>query len=128
LVGVVLVAGCGSGMREAAPKECVVRVFFCTADICGRPATREQINQVTARLSGREDVYSVTFVSKEEALEIMRKRNPGMVERLPTNPLLPPSLRVRPLEGSDPAAIAAAVPARHAGVHKVDYRALGECG
>jgi cell division protein FtsX len=117
LVG-ALVGGCGSAAREAAPKKCVLHVYFCTKDLCGRAATAEQMQRVEARLSARDDVYSVRFVSKDEALEIMRARHPAVVQQLPTNPL-PDSLRVRPVKGRSIARIAGSVRARHAGVDQV---------
>jgi cell division protein FtsX len=129
LRGLLLVAvagGCGSAAREAASQECVVRVYFCRADYCGRAATREQMRRIEARLRGRDDVYSVRFISKEEALRIMKRRHPDAVAILPSNPL-PDSLRVRPVKGASLARIAATVHPRREGVHTVNYRQSAKC-
>jgi cell division transport system permease protein len=79
----------------------VVRVYFCTKDTCpaqGR-ATEAQRNAVAARLnSDPQRVRRVEFVSREEALEIMRKKQPDAVEVLPTNPF-PDAFKVYPTRG-----------------------------
>jgi cell division transport system permease protein len=78
----------------------VVRVYFCTKDTCpaeGR-ATREQRNDVAARLNGDSRVRRVEVVSKEQALEIMRKKQPDAVDVLPTNPF-PDALKIYPTRG-----------------------------
>jgi cell division protein FtsX len=122
----LLVGGCGSAAREAAPAKCVVHVFFCTKDLCERAATGAQMQRVEARLRERGDVYSLQFVSKKEALAIMRKRHPVMVGRLPANPF-PDSLRVRPVKGEALARIAAAVRSGQDGVERVDYAKSAGC-
>jgi cell division protein FtsX len=84
------------------------------------------MRRIEVRLRGREDVYSVRFVSKEEALRIMERRHPDAVAILPSNPL-PDSLRVRAVKGASLARIAAAVHPRRAGVHDVNYRHSSKC-
>ena len=91
-------AGCGDGARKAAPARCIVRIYFCTQITCGRTATKGEVAALARRLREDADVYSVRFVDKREALEIMRRRHPDMVRDLPANPF-PDSLRVRPVAG-----------------------------
>ena len=63
----------------------------------------------------------VTFVSKAEALEIMRDRSPELVEDLTYNPL-PDAFEIQPQRAEDVEAIAADLRAQtFAGVEKVDY-------
>jgi cell division protein FtsX len=101
-------------------------VFFCTADLCARAATRDQIRAVETRLRERDDVYSVRFVSKAAALREMKKRFPDEVGGLPSNPF-PDSLRVRPLKGADLHRIAASVRSR-LGVHETRAPRDPGCG
>jgi cell division protein FtsX len=96
-----LASGCGE-MREAAPKECVLHVYF------GHSATRAEMKRAETRLRDRDDVYSVRFVSKQEALQIMRERFPAETENLMANPF-PDALTVRPVKGASLEQIAADV-------------------
>jgi cell division protein FtsX len=128
LLGLIaLVAGCGSATRQAAPARCVVRIYFCTETTCGHTATRGQITRVSNRLRRSGDVASVRFVSKAEALRIMRKIHPDAVATLPANPF-PDALRVRPYDDVTPAKIAARVHAGSLGVHFVDFARDPACG
>ena len=90
-------------------RQLVVNVYFCTPATCdaGKDATEAQINDVRQRVAMPE-VKSVKFISKEDALEIMKKRNPELIEQLAQNPL-PPSYQVNPDRGEDVGAIAAAL-------------------
>jgi cell division protein FtsX len=124
---VIVAAGCGAAGRTAAPPKCIVRVFFCTSDLCTRPATRDQIHAVEKRLRARDDVYSVRFVSKAAALREMKKRFPDEVAGLPSNPF-PDSLRVRPVKGAAPSRIAASVRSRRMGVHEARSPRGPDCG
>jgi cell division transport system permease protein len=101
-------------------KELVVKVFFCTPITCGRDATPQEINAVASRLEANPKVKSVKFVSKAEALEIMRKRSPALTQNLASNPL-PPSEEVVPKKGEYVDAIAASLKPPPPGVEKVDY-------
>lgn len=78
----------------------VVRVYFCTSDTCPvkGPATRDEENALASRLSSDPRIRRIAFVSKERALEIMRKRQPEAVSQLPSNPF-PDALRIYPKSG-----------------------------
>jgi cell division protein FtsX len=115
---VAATAGCGVA-REAAPARCVVRVYFCTASTCSRPARKAQVSALSSRLRRDPDVYSVRFVSKREALRIMRKQYPDETADLPWNPF-PDSLRVRPVKDVAPARIARRIRPGEKGVHAVN--------
>jgi cell division transport system permease protein len=101
-------------------RDLVVNVYFCTQTTCGEEATTAQINSTRAKLVSMPEVKSVTFVSKEEALEIMKKRHPELVKGLVNNPL-PSSYRVLPKQGEDVSTIAKALDPPPTGVEKVDY-------
>ena len=120
LVLLLALAACGTAGREAAPLKCVVRVYFCTELTCGTAATRAEVAAARRRLNAREDVWSIRFVSKAEALRLMRKRYPEEVANLHSNPF-PDALRVRPLKGADRAEIAAAAGSRRGGVERVAF-------
>ena len=98
----------------------LTKVFFCTDATCDRAATPEQINAVRLRLSQDERVKEVTFVSKAEALDRMRKLQPEIVENLPSNPL-PDAFEVAAHDGADVKAIGESLrsPAPPAGVEKI---------
>jgi cell division transport system permease protein len=104
-----------------------VKVFFCTEHTCAEPATTAQVEAVRVFLERDErvDKDKLRFVSKEEALEIMRRRSPELVEDLTYNPL-PDAFEVTPVRAEDVEAIAADVRAAGfrsgaKGVEKVDY-------
>src|SRR5437867_2577472 len=75
-----------------------VRVYFCTASTCAQDATKGQENAVAARLSNDSRIKRVEYVSKEEALQLMREREPKAVEVLPANPF-PDALKIYPKNG-----------------------------
>ena len=85
-------------------RELAVHVFIADA------ATTKQINELRVLLESDERVKpgGITFISKERALEIMRKRNPELTANLASNPL-PASFDVVPKRGEDTEAIALAV-------------------
>jgi cell division transport system permease protein len=72
-------------------RELIVKVDFKTKP----QATRQQENAVVRTLSSNTQVKSWRFVSKEVALERMKKRYPELTQDLPYNPL-PDSLEVTP--------------------------------
>ena len=100
----------------------VVKVFMCTDQTCPQRVTTGQINAVRVQLEGDPRVKKggVTFVSREEALRIMEKREPAMVQNLPNNPF-PASFTVQPVKGEDTKAIADSLSPTPPGVEKVNY-------
>ena len=98
-------------------RELAVHVFIADA------ATTKQVNELRVRLESDERIKpgGITFISKEKALEIMRKRNPELTANLASNPL-PASFDVVPIRGEDTEAIAVSVQkARLAAVDQVRY-------
>jgi cell division transport system permease protein len=84
-------------------KELQVHVYFATN------ATKTQENAVGARLQADKRVKHVTFVSKAQALQQMKKQFPDMFKTgLPNNPL-PDSYTVVPVKPDDTPKIGAAV-------------------
>jgi cell division transport system permease protein len=100
-----------------------VKVFLCTEHTCDEEVTEEQIGMVQRYLERDPRVKEdgVEFVSKEQALEIMRDRSPELVRDLTYNPL-PHAFEVTPKRAEDVEAIAAAVRRQDfVGVEKVDF-------
>jgi cell division transport system permease protein len=90
---------------DAKKKELAVHVFIKDE------ATTKQINELRVFLESDTRVKpegGVDFISKDEALEIMRKRAPELTANLASNPL-PASFDVVPVHGEDTEAIAQAV-------------------
>jgi cell division transport system permease protein len=75
-----------------------VRVYFCTSSTCPKDATKQEENAVAARLNGDSRIKRVVYVSKVDALNQMRKREPKAVEVLPANPF-PDALKIYPKNG-----------------------------
>jgi cell division protein FtsX len=82
---------------------------------------------LSRRLEADRDVYSVRFVSKREALEIVKRRYPSQTATLPSNPF-PDSLIVRPAKHVAPARIAATIDHRANGVQTVRLPRASDCG
>jgi cell division transport system permease protein len=102
-------------------KEVVVRVFFCTRMSCGYDATAAQINAVAGKLNGDPRVKDVTFVSREEALDRMKKRMPQVFKvGLPSNPL-PASEEVLPKKAEYADAIYRSFTPHSQGVESISY-------
>ena len=82
-------------------RELAVHVFISDT------ATPKQVNQLRVLLESDERVREggITYISKEKALAIMRKRSPELTVDLPSNPL-PASFDVLPKRGEDTEAIA----------------------
>jgi len=95
-------------------KELQVNVYFA------KDATPAQENAVAAKLRGNPYVKDITFISKEQALQKMKKEVPSMFKvPLPTNPF-PDSWVVTPKQAKDSPLIGAAVRRAHwPGVAKV---------
>jgi len=101
-------------------KEILVKVYFCTEVSCDDPVTAAQINSMRAKLLGMPEVKKVAFISKDDALELMKKQYPDLTANLAGNPL-PPSFEVTPKRAEDVDAIAQRLDPPPAGVEKVDY-------
>jgi cell division transport system permease protein len=98
-------------------RELAVHVFIADQ------ATTKQVNELRVLLESDKRVKpgGITFISKAEALEIMRKRNPELTANLASNPL-PASFDVVPVRGEDTEGIATGVQkARLAAVDEVRY-------
>jgi cell division protein FtsX len=78
-------------------------------------------------LGNDRDVYSVRFISKREALALMRRRFPAQTANLPSNPF-PDSLRVRPVKGVAPSRIAAKIHRKKDGIDVVELPTASACG
>jgi cell division transport system permease protein len=110
LIGVFLIGvfiGLGTWLvswSDDKKRELAVHVFIKDE------ATQKQINQLRVALESNERVKpgGITFVSKADALEIMRKRSPELTENLASNPL-PASFDIVPVRGEDTEAIAKAL-------------------
>ncbi|HXF98261.1 MAG TPA: permease-like cell division protein FtsX [Gaiellaceae bacterium] len=130
LIGMLLIGvfiGIGTWLvswSEDKKRELAVHVFLCTGPpACQREATPKQIDAVRVFLESDPRVKTVTFITKEQALEIQRKRTPELTENLVSNPL-PPSFDVVPVRGEDTEAIGMAV--RSAKLPGVDVVNWGE--
>ncbi len=110
-------------------RELAVHVYFCSTASdnarCAGDPTSKQVNAVRAFLESDPRVKDdgIRFITKAEALKILRDRAPELTENLATNPL-PVSFDVVPARGEDTEAIATAVKqAKFAGVDTINYGA-----
>jgi cell division transport system permease protein len=101
-------------------KDLVVNVYFCTELTCGEEAGPKQMNAVRADLDANPDVKEFSFISKEAALEEMKKRYPEITENLARNPL-PPAFEVIPVDADRVQEVAQGLDPVPAGVEKVTY-------
>lgn len=96
-------------------KELLVKVYFDDA------AGPNEINAVGDKLKVIDEVDRISFVSKDEALAIMKKRAPELTRNLATNPL-PASWEVTPKSADDIEGIVAEIrSANLAGVNEIKY-------
>jgi cell division transport system permease protein len=72
-----------------------VRVYFCTSSTCPQEASAADENALAKRFNGDSRIKNIIPVSKEEALALMKKREPKAVEVLPANPF-PDALKIYP--------------------------------
>jgi cell division transport system permease protein len=103
LVGVLIAFGTyARSWSDHKKGELLVEVFYCTESTCDKPATQAQIAAVRQQVdpATNELVRSVDFVPKEEALALMRKKEPAIVEGIPYNPL-PDAHKIVPKRGED---------------------------
>jgi len=102
-----------------------VKVFFCTEHTCDTEVADTQVTAVQRWLDRDSRVKSYEFVTKDEALEIMRERSPELVEDLTYNPL-PHAYEVTPNRAEDVEEIAndlraAGFRGGRNGVEKIDF-------
>ena len=105
LIGVFI--GLGTWLvswSDEKKRELAVHVFIADE------ATTKQVNELRVLLESDPRVKpgGITFISKDEALAIMRKRNPELTANLASNPL-PASFDIVPKRGEDTEAIAISV-------------------
>jgi cell division transport system permease protein len=105
---------------DQAKDRLLVKVYMCAPVTCDQgDATDRQINAVRAYLNGLPEVRSVEFVSKQEALQSMRKSSPELVAAIPSNPL-PHAFEVAPRNPEQVLKLSAAIrEANLPGVEKV---------
>jgi cell division transport system permease protein len=126
LIGMFLVGlliGLGTWARswsEHAKGQLDINVYLCTQDKCGAEVTTAQKNAVRVMLQNDQRVDSVEYISKAQALEIMRKKQPELVASLPGNPL-PDAFKVHPKRGEDVVAIANSLNPLPPGVENVNF-------
>jgi cell division transport system permease protein len=115
LFGLVVALGSWVNSYTGKVKEgVVVKVFF------DQTASEPQINAARARLEADLDVKNVQFVSKEQALEIMKKRAPELTRNLTQNPF-GHAFTVVPKDANNVSAIADRLEPVPAGVDNVTY-------
>jgi cell division transport system permease protein len=122
LLGLFIALGSwAQAFGDKQKEKLLVKVYFCTQSTCKAEATNKQINAVRVKLNSDPLVRNVTFVSKAEALERMRKLQPEIVENLPGNPL-PDAFEVRAHDGADVKAISRNLraPTMPSGVEKIN--------
>jgi cell division transport system permease protein len=96
LLGLAIALGTWTlSWTDYAKERLLVKVYFCTEITCGREATGPEIEAVRAALRKMPEVKQVTFVSKEEGLEKIKKTQPDLVQGIVSNPL-PHSFDVTP--------------------------------
>jgi hypothetical protein len=115
------IESCGLTLRSApeAMLQCVVHIYFDTN------VTGKEVNAVGNRLARDACVKKFTFRTREQALQMMKRRFPDLVKNLAYNPL-PASYDIFPTRGEYTAKIADTYqhPLPH-GVHNIAY---GDCG
>jgi cell division transport system permease protein len=106
LLGLVIALGSWAlSYSNYAKNRLEVKMYFCTELSCTTPATEKQINAARIAIESNDKVKNVEFVSKAEALRIMRQRRPDLVENLVSNPL-PDTFEITPQSGDDVKAVA----------------------
>ena len=124
LVGLLIAFGTWArSWSDHTKDKLVVKVFFCAEATCdGHPATAKQIDAVRVKLESNPQVKhdGVAFVSKEQALNRMKRQNPDLVRDLAFNPL-PDAYEVQPVKGEYTQAIAGTLEPPPPGVEKVTY-------
>ena len=99
VLGLVIALGFWvNDLAQQQKDKLLVKVYFCTALTCKAEATATQINATRVRIEQMPEVEKATFVSSERALEIMKQREPDLVEGLASNPL-PAAYEIKPRRG-----------------------------
>jgi cell division transport system permease protein len=115
LFGLVVALGSWVNSYTGKVKEgVVVKVFF------DQTATDQQLDAVRSRLVADPDVKSVDLVTKEEALNIMRRRAPELTRNLTSNPF-GHAFTVIPKDANQVSAIADRLEPVPVGVDNVTY-------
>ena len=126
LIGMFLVGlliGLGTWARswsEHAKGQLDINVYLCTQNKCKAEVTTLQKNAVRLQLQNDPRVASVEYISKEQAMEIMRKKQPELAKNVPSNPL-PDAFKVHPKRGEDVVAIANSLNPLPPGVENVNF-------
>ena len=126
LIGMFLVGlliGLGTWARswsEHAKGQLDINVYLCTRDKCKAEVTTLQKNAVRLQLQNDPRVESIEYISKEQAMEIMRKKQPELARNVPSNPL-PDAFKVHPKRGEDVVAIANSLNPLPAGVENINF-------
>jgi cell division transport system permease protein len=121
LVGLLIAFGSWArSWSDHTKDKLVVKAFFCTESTCAKAATPKQIDATRVKLESNPKVKSVAFVTKEEALDRMRKQNPDLVRDLAYNPL-PDAFEVQPVKGEYTKEIAQTLEPTLPGLEKVTY-------
>jgi cell division transport system permease protein len=98
-----LVVGLGSwalSLGNHYKGQLLVKVFLCAPLRCEQEATTNQINDARTRLASLPGVKTVRYISTQDALRIMQKKNPEMTANLTSNPF-PAEFEVIPKRGED---------------------------
>jgi len=101
LLGVLIALGTWTlSWSDHVKRELVLQIDFKTSSEPGGPATKAQENAVARSLSRNPLVGHFTFVSKEQALQRMRRTEASLIATLPYNPF-PDAIVVTPDKGED---------------------------
>jgi cell division transport system permease protein len=122
LLGLFIALGTWAlAFSDQAKDKLLTKVYMCAPVTCKQgEVTDQQLNDVRTYLLGLPEVKSVRFVSKEEALRIMRQRTPEIVQSLPSNPL-PHAFQVAPNRPEDVKVLSEKIRDAHLpGVQKVN--------
>jgi cell division transport system permease protein len=126
LIGMFLVGlliGLGTWARswsEHAKGQLDINVYLCTRDNCKAEVTTLQKNAVRLQLQNDPRVESVEYISKEQAMVIMREKQPELAQNVPSNPL-PDAFKVHPKRGEDVVAIANSLNPLPPGVENINF-------
>jgi cell division transport system permease protein len=122
LLGLFIALGTWAlAFSDQAKEKLLTKVYMCAPVTCKQgEVTEAQLNRVRTYLLSLPEVKSVKFVSKEEALRIMRQRTPEIVQSLPSNPL-PHAFQVAPQRPEDVKVLSEKIRDAHLpGVQKVN--------